>query len=101
MTRIRIAVDAMGGDRAPDEIVAGALQAVDDAGVDVLLVGPEATVRALLPDGTPPRGVTLVDAPDVIGMHDDPASSVRTRPAASPLRCARAGRGRTAGATVA
>jgi phosphate acyltransferase len=100
MTRIRIAVDAMGGDRAPEEIVAGALQAVDDAGVDVVLVGPESTVQALLPDGTPPRGVTLLDAPDVIGMHDDPASSVRTRPDASLVRCADAVRDGAADAMI-
>ncbi len=88
MTRIRIAVDAMGGDRAPDEIVAGALQAVDEVGVDIVLVGPDATLRALLPEGEPPAGVTIVDAPDVIGMHDDAAASVRTRAESSIVRSA-------------
>ena len=100
MGRIRIAVDAMGGDRAPDEIVAGALQAVDDVGVDVVLVGPEPTVRALLPGGEPPPGVTILDAPDVIGMHDDPASSVRTRKESSLVRCAEAVRDGVADAMV-
>ena len=39
MPRVRIAVDAMGGDKAPAEIVAGALRARDELGVDVVLVG--------------------------------------------------------------
>ena len=48
---MRIAVDAMGGDRAPGEIVAGALAAVDQLGVEILLVGIEDAVRAELPGG--------------------------------------------------
>jgi glycerol-3-phosphate acyltransferase PlsX len=100
MTRVRVAVDAMGGDRAPDEIVAGALRAVDEAGVDVVLVGPESTLEALLPDGRTPPGVTILDAPDVIGMHDDAASSVRTRTDASVVRCADAVRDGLADAMV-
>jgi len=47
---MRIAVDAMGGDRAPGEIVAGALAAVEQVGVEVLLVGIEDAVRAELPE---------------------------------------------------
>jgi glycerol-3-phosphate acyltransferase PlsX len=90
----------MGGDRAPDEIVAGALRAVDEADVDIVLVGDEGTVRELLPGGEPPSGVTLIDAPEVIGMHDDPASSVRTRPDASLVRCADAVRDGVADAMV-
>ena len=53
---MRIAIDAMGGDRAPGEIVAGALDAVDQLGVEVLLFGIEDAVRAELPDGKPPAG---------------------------------------------
>jgi glycerol-3-phosphate acyltransferase PlsX len=100
MTRVRIAVDAMGGDRAPDEIVAGALRAVDVAGVDVVLAGPESTLRALLPDGRTPPGVTILDAADVIEMHDDAAASVRTRTDASVVRCADAVRDGLADAMV-
>lgn len=90
----------MGGDRAPKEIVAGALQAVDEADVDVVLVGAESALRSLLPDGQPPHGVTLFDARDVIGMHDDAASSVRTRADASLVRCAEAVRDGVADAMV-
>ena len=42
---MRIAVDAMGGDHAPEAIVSGAVAAARELGVDVVLVGPEARVR--------------------------------------------------------
>src|SRR5579884_2374661 len=100
MSRTRVAVDAMGGDRAPDEIVAGALRAHDEADVDVLLVGREELIRPLLPGGEPPDGVELLHAGDVIAMHDDPASSVRTRKDASLVRCAEAVRDGRAQAMV-
>jgi glycerol-3-phosphate acyltransferase PlsX len=90
MSRIRVAVDAMGGDRAPEEIVAGALRARDEADVDVLLVGREDAIGPLLPGGAPPEGVEVLHAAEVIAMHDDPASSVRTRKDASLVRCAEA-----------
>src|SRR5579884_281900 len=100
MSRTRVAVDAMGGDRAPDEIVAGALRAHDESDVDVLLVGREELIRPLLPGGEPPDGVELLHAGDVIAMHDDPASSVRTRKDASLVRCAEAVRDGRAQAMV-
>lgn len=100
MSRIRVAVDAMGGDRAPEEIVAGALRACDEADVDVLLVGREDAIRPLLPGGAPPEGVEVLHAADVIAMHDDPASSVRTRKDASLVRCAEAVRDGRAQAMV-
>ena len=48
--RARIAIDAMGGDNAPGEIVAGAILAYRDGGVDLALVGDEARIRPLLGD---------------------------------------------------
>lgn len=98
---LTVAIDAVGGDYAPDEIVAGALQAVGELGVRVLLVGPEETVRPLLPGGEPPPGVELRHAGEVIAMHDDPAASVRTRKDASVVRCAEAVRDGAAQAMVA
>src|SRR5260370_23580385 len=77
--RMRIAVDAMGGDHAPDEIVRGALLYRADGGVaELLLVGREETVRASL--GAASRtGITVVDARDVVEMHDHPSSELRRR----------------------
>ena len=69
----RVAVDAMGGDRAPDEIVAGALAAAAD-GVEPVLFGPA---------GLDTGGLELVEAPDLIGMHEKPAEAVRAKPRSS------------------
>lgn len=85
---MRIAVDAMGGDRAPAEIVAGALRAAAGLGVEVLLSGPAEQVREHLPAGEVPAGVELVDCREVIGMADDPAAAVRTHKDASVVRAA-------------
>lgn len=76
-----IAVDAMGGDRAPGEILAGALQAAE-AGIEVLLVGPEGL------EGT--GGLPLKVASEVIEMDDDPAQSVRKKRDSTLVRAAEA-----------
>jgi glycerol-3-phosphate acyltransferase PlsX len=76
----RIAVDAMGGDRGPDEIVAGALEARHD-GVEPLIVGDA---------GLDTRGLDLIPAADVIGMHDKPAEAVRAKPDSSLVVAVRA-----------
>jgi glycerol-3-phosphate acyltransferase PlsX len=73
---ITVAVDAMGGDRAPDEIVAGAVEAAAELGVRVLLVGLEEAVAPLLAGGV--TGVEIVPTTEVVAMHDPPAA-VRTR----------------------
>ena len=69
----RVAVDAMGGDRGPEEIVAGALAAASDEIVPVL-VGPS---------GLETHGLELVEAPDVIAMDEKPAEAVRAKPNSS------------------
>jgi glycerol-3-phosphate acyltransferase PlsX len=97
---MRIAVDAMGGDRAPGEIVAGALAAVEQVGVEVLLVGIEDAVRAELPGGVPPAGVELLACSQVIEMHDEPGVSVRTKKDASVVRAAEAVRDGKADAMI-
>jgi phosphate acyltransferase len=97
---MRIAVDAMGGDRAPGEIVAGALAAVEQVGVEVLLVGIEDAVRAELPGGTPPAGVEVLGCSQVIEMKDEPGVSVRTKKDASVVRAAEAVRDGKADAMV-
>jgi glycerol-3-phosphate acyltransferase PlsX len=82
--RLRVAVDGMGGDYAPAEIVAGAAQAARELGTDILLVGRTAELeRALGRTGPRPSTVRLVDAPDVIGMAEAPAMALRRKPRAS------------------
>ena len=81
---MRIAVDAMGGDHAPDVVVAGAVTAVHDLGVEVVLVGPTARVEKELARHRPvPSGLSIVDAPEVIEMHESPAMAVRRKKRAS------------------
>jgi len=86
-----IAVDAMGGDRAPGEIVAGAHQAAD-AGFPVVLIGPEGL------DGA--GDLPLIVASEVIEMDDDPASSVRKKRDSTLVRAAEAVRDGKASAMI-
>jgi phosphate acyltransferase len=76
-----IAVDAMGGDHAPGEIVRGALRAVLEHGIAVTLVGRrEAIDEALRSAGTAtPEGIDVVDAREVIEMNEHPANAVRAK----------------------
>lgn len=71
-----IAVDAMGGDHAPQEIVKGALAAVDAYGVDVLLVGKKSEISPLVPTRYGSH-VQLLHAADVIAMDAHPLKAVR------------------------
>ncbi len=95
-----IAIDAMGGDRAPADIGAGALQAVQACDVDVLLVGPADAVRAHLPGGELPPRVELLDASEIIAMGDEPVAAVRMKKDSSIVRAAEAVRDGRAQAMV-
>jgi glycerol-3-phosphate acyltransferase PlsX len=82
-TRLPVAVDAMGGDKAPAEIVAGAIRARDELGVDVVLVGrPDEIGDA--------GGLPVIAASEVIAMDADPGRSVRTMKDSSLVRAAEA-----------
>jgi phosphate acyltransferase len=95
-----IALDAMGGDRAPAEIVAGARAAAAAGDVEILLAGPPAVLTELLPSGVAPPGVTVLPASEVVAMDDEPATAVRTKKDASLVRCAEAVRDGRAQAMV-
>lgn len=82
----RIALDAMGGDHAPAETVAGAVDAAE-SGVDVVLVGDRETLTEALSAHNSP--LPIVDAPDVIDMGEDPARALREKPEASITVAAR------------
>lgn len=80
---MRIAVDAMGGDYAPAEIVKGAVGAAALYGVDVILVGDENAIKAHLPKRVEDtEHIRIHHTPDAIRM-DDCITSVRTKPNAS------------------
>jgi glycerol-3-phosphate acyltransferase PlsX len=76
----RIAVDAMGGDRGPDEVVAGALEAAG-GGLTPILYGSA---------GTDPRGLELRETHGVVEMDDKPAEAVRGKPDSSLVSAVRA-----------
>jgi phosphate acyltransferase len=77
---IRVAVDAMGGDRAPEEVVAGAVEAAVD-GIEPILYGPKGLDAADLP---------LVETTQVIAMDEKPAEAVRAKPDSSLVAACRA-----------
>ena len=79
----RIVVDAMGGDNAPQEIVAGALMAAGGLGVELTLVGRLDAIREEMEGTTEIPGLRIVDAPDVIDMDEHPTDAVRTKPNSS------------------
>ena len=88
-----IAVDAMGGDNAPDAIVAGARRAVDELGIPVVLVGRSADLGDT-------GGLEVIEASEVIAMDADPGSSVRKMKDSSLVRAAEAVRDGKASAMV-
>ena len=78
---MKIAVDAMGGDNAPSEIVKGAIQAVQKFPCEIVLVGDEQKIRETL-DVEPNAKklpITIRHADEVIEMGDHPADAVRTK----------------------
>ena len=83
---MRIAIDAMGGDNAPDEIIAGVLESIELLAEEdeLILVGPENEIEARLPSKTSRSGrISIVHAPDIIAMDDVPIESLRRKPKSS------------------
>ena len=75
---MRIIIDAMGGDNAPEEIVKGAVRAKRELGVDVTLVGIEERVReCLAAEGC--DDIDVVNATEVVTMEDDPSTATRRK----------------------
>jgi glycerol-3-phosphate acyltransferase PlsX len=89
-----VALDAMGGDKAPDEIVAGAHRAVAELGVDIILVGRPEVLAPLAGD------LEILPASEVIAMDADPGTSVRRMKDSSLVRAAEAVRDGKASAMV-
>ncbi len=76
-----IAIDAMGGDQAPGEIVAGAARAASELGVPIVLVGPPDRIGD-------PMGLEVIACTEIIDMHEDGARAVRRKKDASLVVCA-------------
>jgi glycerol-3-phosphate acyltransferase PlsX len=89
-TPCRIALDAMGGDHAPGQIIEGALAAAASQAVHILLVGQEAVVREHLARlaGSIPSNIEIVEAPEVVGMDDNALAPLRRKRNSSIRICA-------------
>jgi glycerol-3-phosphate acyltransferase PlsX len=77
---MRVAVDAMGGDHAPAEVVAGAVAAAERLGLEVLLVGPDEVVREQLRRHRASGRVRVVHASQQVGMDESPTTALRRKP---------------------
>ena len=87
-----VAIDAMGGDYAPDEIIKGAQMALD-SGIPVLLVGTPDALKSV-------KDIPTIEASEVIAMDDDPGQSVRRKKDSSLVRAAEAVRDGKASAMI-
>jgi len=78
---MRILIDAMGGDNAPQAVVSGAVAAAKEFGVDITLIGREADIRnCLKAEGAENNErISIVNATEVITMEDDPANATRRK----------------------
>jgi glycerol-3-phosphate acyltransferase PlsX len=80
---VRVAIDAMGGDHAPDEVVIGATDwARVNPGAQLLLVGDEARITPFF-EGAQPSNLTVVHASEAIAMDEQPAAAIRSKRDAS------------------
>jgi glycerol-3-phosphate acyltransferase PlsX len=82
-SRAKIAIDAMGGDYAPSEIVAGAIKAQAELGVDILLVGDPEQIKASVPEHQYDSLPEIVPSEGTIEMHEEPLSGIKRKPLAS------------------
>src|SRR5579859_4800167 len=82
-----LAVDAMGGDHAPDEIVAGALAAQREHGLRILLTGPAARLRQALTKLDAPGALTIVPAEDNLAMDEGALASLRRPRSSAAVAC--------------
>ncbi len=86
---MKIIIDAMGGDNAPQAFLDGGFRAARELGVEIVLVGRVETLLELMKArgiDTLPKGVELMDAEQVVDMHDDPATVVRTKKESSMVK---------------
>ena len=83
MTKIRVAVDAMGGDRAPEEVVAGALAAASDS-VEPVLFGRHDELEPIA------EGLEIVHADDIVAMDEKPSDAAREKRESSMFAACRA-----------
>jgi len=80
---MNVAVDAMGGDHAPEMVVQGALEAVSELGIDITLVGNERTVTRVLKTRPTHGHISFHHCEDVVEMDESPLKALRKKKDAS------------------
>ncbi|HET9847941.1 MAG TPA: phosphate--acyl-ACP acyltransferase, partial [Candidatus Dormibacteraeota bacterium] len=83
---MKIALDAMGGDFAPEQVVAGGVEAHRELKVDVIFVGKKDQLEPALAKAGAGKWAVIEDAPEVIGMDEHPANAVRAKKNSSIVR---------------
>jgi len=84
---LHIALDAMGGDRGPEELVSGAVMAARDSDLEISLVGDQARLGAILAThGAPSPRIHLVHASQVVGMDESPVDAIRKKKDSSIMK---------------
>ncbi len=87
---ITIAVDAMGGDNAPDPIVKGAIQAANANPVRILLVGDESKINPLLENRHyPENSIEVIHTDEEITMGESPKKAIESKPNSSIMKASR------------
>jgi glycerol-3-phosphate acyltransferase PlsX len=87
---IKVALDAMGGDNAPEAVVEGAVLAARGAGgrYGIVLTGPQETIAPLLEKfGGSGLAIEIFHAPDIVAMDDSPAAVLKTKPNSGLVAC--------------
>jgi glycerol-3-phosphate acyltransferase PlsX len=80
---MKIAIDAAGGDYAPHEMVKGAIKAVREYGVEIILVGRQNVLRKLADKSPVDSGIEIVDATQVIDFDEHPMRAIQKKPHSS------------------
>ncbi len=83
MSNTKIALDAAGGDYAPHEVVKGAIKAVQEYGVEIILVGRKNVIRKLAEKALIKTGISIVDAKQVIDFNEHPVKALQSKPESS------------------
>ena len=86
---VKVALDALGGDFAPDVVIEAAVNAVNkNENLHVVLCGPEAEVKAKLEKlGYAGKGISVVDAPDPVAMDEHPVEVLKKKPHSGLVTC--------------
>ncbi len=84
---LHIALDAMGGDRGPEELVSGAVLAVHESDLEISLIGDQVRLGAILAThGSSASRIHLVHASQVVGMDESPVDSIRRKKDSSIMK---------------